>query len=162
MFEVGKIWGTVPYPLLNLHPGNETYAYDIYAFNLMNYLEFGSDEYIMGTATHHFDGFFMNKVPLFKRLKWRELVSAKAVWGNISKANQNALLMPSTLSSLRNNPYAEVGCGVENIFRFFRVDALWRLSQIDKAYIDNYRQKTGARISKFGIRATKKEINNGI
>lgn len=154
MFEVGKIWGTVPYPLLNLHPGNETYAYDIYAFNLMNYLEFGSDEYIMGTATHHFDGFFMNKVPLFKRLKWRELVSAKAVWGNISKANQNALMMPSTLSSLRNDPYAEVGCGVENIFRFFRVDALWRLTHVDKAYIDNYRQKTGAGISKFGIRAT--------
>jgi hypothetical protein len=67
MFEIGKIWGIVPYPLLNLHPGNETYAYDLYSFNLMNYFEFGSDKYIIATATHHFDGFFLNKFPLLKK-----------------------------------------------------------------------------------------------
>jgi hypothetical protein len=91
---------------LDLHPGNETYAYDIYAFNLMNYLEFGSDQYLIGTATHHFDGFFLNKIPLFKKLKWRELVAAKVVWGNISTSNQMELLLPTTLSSLKNLPSA--------------------------------------------------------
>jgi hypothetical protein len=155
MFEAGKIWGTVAYPLLDLHPGNETYAYDIFAFNLMNYLEFGSDQYIIGTATHHFDGFFLNKIPLFKKLKWRELVAAKAVWGNINTANQRELLLPSSLSSLKNLPYAEAGFGIENIFRFFRVDALWRLTYVDKNYISNYQLKNpGSGISKFGIRAT--------
>jgi hypothetical protein len=155
MFEAGKIWGTIAYPLLDLHPGNETYAYDIYAFNLMNYLEFGSDQYLIGTATHHFDGFFLNKIPLFKKLKWRELVAAKVVWGNISTSNQMELLLPTTLSSLKNLPYAEAGFGIENIFKFFRVDALWRLTYIDKNYISNYQLKNpGSGISKFGIRAT--------
>jgi hypothetical protein len=155
MFEAGKIWGTIAYPLLDLHPGNETYAYDIYAFNLMNYLEFGSDQYLIGTATHHFDGFFLNKIPLFKKLKWRELVAAKVVWGNISTSNQMELLLPTTLSSLKNLPYAEAGFGIENIFKFFRVDALWRLTYIDKNYISNYQLRNpGSGISKFGIRAT--------
>ena len=154
LFEIGKIWGKVPYPLLNLHPGNETYAYDSYSFNLMNYFEFGSDRYIIATATHHFDGFFLNKIPLLKRLKWRELVSAKAVWGDITTQNTKALILPLTLSRLRYKPYAEVGVGVENIFKILRIDAMWRLTYIDKNYIANYEANSPSKISKFGIRAT--------
>jgi len=154
MFEIGKIWGKVPYPLLNLHPGNETYAYDAYSFNLMNYFEFGSDKYIIATATHHFDGFFLNKFPLLKKLKWRELISTKVVWGDITNTNKTSLIMPATLSSLRSKPYVELGAGIENIFKVLRIDAMWRLTYIDKAYVTYYESRSPSKISKFGIRAT--------
>jgi hypothetical protein len=153
MFEIGKIWGKVPYPLLNLHPGNETYAYDAYSFNLMNYFEFGSDKYIIATATHHFDGFFLNKFPLLKRLKWRELISTKVVWGNIDPKKMS-IIMPQTLSSLGRKPYIELGAGVENIFKVLRIDAMWRLTYIDKTYVTEYQKNSPSKISKFGIRAT--------
>ena len=64
--EGGKIWGQLPYPLLELHNGNETYAYDLSAFNLMNFYEFVSDEYVSFSLTHHFNGLFLNKIPLMK------------------------------------------------------------------------------------------------
>ncbi len=150
--EVGKIFGKVPYPLLELHGGNQTIIYDPYAFNMMNYYEFGSDEYVTLQAFHHFDGFFLNHIPLMRKLKWREVVTAKAIVGNISKENKTLLLFPSTLSSLDRKPYYEVSAGIENIFKVFRIDALWRLSYIDKAYKKSYEIRSGGRkVPEFGI-----------
>lgn len=141
--EAGKVFGTLPYPLLELHKGNETYSYDDYAFNLMNYYEFVSDEFISLGITHHFDGFFFNKVPLFKRLKLREVVTGKAVIGRISDENLKESVFPETLHAL-STPYAEGGVGVENIFKIFRVDAIWRFTHKDETEYPN--------ISEFGIR----------
>ena len=149
--EAGKIWGKIPYPLLELHGGNETFIYDRYAFNMMNYYEFGSDQYLTVQAFHHFDGFFLNHIPLMRKLKWREVVTGKALIGDVLKANRSVLIFPSTLSTLDIKPYYEVSAGIENIFKVFRVDALWRLSYIDKAYEQTYREKGGSRIPKFGI-----------
>lgn len=143
ILEGGKIFGHVPYPLMVLHGGNETYVYDPYAFNMMNYYEFASDRYFTIAAFHHFEGFFLNKIPLLRKLKWREVVTAKYLVGSVFEKNRNVLEFPSTLNALRRGPYYEVSAGVENIFRIFRVDALWRLS-----YLDN------PNIAKFGIRAS--------
>jgi hypothetical protein len=139
----GRIWGKVPYPLLEMHPGNETYFYDYAAFNLMNYFEFVSDYYLTGTAVQHFDGFFFNKIPLMRKLQWREIAQVKAVWGGINKRNLDILENKSAFTTLRSKPYVEVGAGVENIFKILRVDFLWRL-----AYLENQN------ISKYGIRAS--------
>jgi len=139
--ESGKTFGTLPYPLLELHKGNETYGYDIEAFNLMNYYEFISDTYASISLTHHFDGFFLNKIPLFRRLKLREVVSGKSVIGTISNDNLQYSDLPFNMTTL-HKPYVEAGVGVENILKVFRVDALWRLSHLHK---DN--------IAKYGIRA---------
>jgi hypothetical protein len=141
--EYGKIWGNLPYPLMELHGGNETYTYDPMAFNLMNYYEFVSDEYATVSVFHHFDGFFLNHIPLMRKLKWREVVTAKALWGRVGSKNQNTLLFPSTLNTLNKGPYYEAGVGIENIFKVLRFDALWRLSYLDKP-----------NISKFGIRGS--------
>lgn len=138
--EVGKIFGTVPYPLLEMHNGNETYWYDEYAFNLMNYYEFISDEWVSFNVSHHFEGFFLNKIPLIKKLKWREVASFKSVIGNMSEANKNYSIFPATVQEA-NQPYMEGSLGIENIFKIIRVDALWRLSHLDSP-----------NISKFGIR----------
>jgi len=139
--EVGKIWGQLPYPLLILHQGNETFMYDESAFNTMNFFEFVSDEYAMASATWHLEGLFLNKVPLFRRLKWREVASAKAVVGNFDPRNLDVMLLPPTTFTL-TKPFAEAAIGVENIFKFLRLDLLYRLTYLDHP-----------NIVKFGLRA---------
>jgi hypothetical protein len=143
VIQAGKVFGSVPYPLLELHGGNETYVYDPYAYNMMNYYEFVSDQYITIQAQHHFDGFFLNHIPLMRKLKWREVISGKALAGSVSQENRTILNFPSTLSSLNQGPYYEAGAGIENILKVFRIEALWRLSYLDHP-----------NIAKFGLRGT--------
>ena len=130
----GKIFGKVPYPLLKLHEGNATYFYDPYAFSCMNYYEFASDLWASFMYEHHFKGFFLGKIPLMKRLKWREVFIFKGLIGTLEKKNngslpdtQAVLLFPDGMSSV-SKPYFETGIGIENIFRILRIDAIWRLT----------------------------------
>lgn len=131
ILEYGKVWNPLPYPLLELHGGNETYIYDIYAYNSMNYYEFVSDEYASATISHHFDGFFLNRIPLMRKLKWREVVGAKALIGRVNDKNRSLLIFPEHLYALDRGPYLEASTGIENIFKIFRVDAVYRLSYLD-------------------------------
>ncbi len=141
--EAGKIWGRAPYPLLEIHNGNETFFYDDNAFNTMNFFEFVSDQFVSVSATHHFEGLFFNRVPLLKKLKWREVVSGKAVYGTYNPQNSETLVLSDGINTFRDGrPFMEAAVGIENILKFLRVDALWRLS-----YLDN------PNIVKFGIRA---------
>ncbi len=151
LLTASKLWGKVPYPLLSLHEGNETYAFDPYAFNMMNYFEFASDQYVSLSLEHHFNGFIMNRIPLFKKLKWRSVATLKGVWGTLSDKNNGALknteaimLFPVGLSELRE-PYFETSVGIENIFKFFRIDATWRLNHLEPNLNQDF--------EKFGIRA---------
>ena len=128
--QVGKIWGNVPFPLLKIHEGNETYSYDIFAFNLMNYQEFVSDTYASIFWEHHFAGFFTNKVPLFRKLKWREVVGTRVLWGDFNAENHSTILLPNEMKGLGKKPYTEFSVGVENIFKFLRVDGVWRYNYI--------------------------------
>lgn len=140
IIESGKVFGNVPFPLLKLHEGNETYAFDRYAFNMMNLYEFASDTYASVTAEHHFNGFFFNRLPLLRKLKWREIVYGKGLIGDISSRNcrENAVMdFPSSLGDV-NKPYFEAGVGIENIFRFFRVDGVWRLSHLDHPGVSKF------------------------
>jgi len=134
----GKIWGVVPYPLMELHPGNETYVYDPTAYNLMNYYEFGSDQYFSLRLDHHFEGFFFNKVPLLRKLKWREVAGTKLLIGKINPQNVQTLILPPTLTSLNEGPYAEADLGIENIFKVLRIDAVWRLSYLNAPNITRF------------------------
>ena len=95
--EEGKIFGAVPYPLMELHPGNETYIYDENAYNMMNYYEFASDQYTSLNVEHHFEGYFLKKIPLIRKLKWREIVGYKALYGSANRQNEQVLMFPSTL-----------------------------------------------------------------
>jgi hypothetical protein len=138
----GKIYGTLPYPLLKLHEGNETYAYDPLSFNMMNYYEFVSDAYVSLFAEQHFQGFFLNRIPLIRRLHWREVVSTNVLYGRLSERNSSVMTFPEGLSGL-SKPYYEAGVGIENIFKLFRIDALWRFSYLDHQ-----------NVSPFGVRAS--------
>ncbi len=145
--EVGKIFGAVPYPLMELHGGNETYIYDYMAYNMMKYYEFASDKYASVGLFHHFEGLLFNKIPLIRKLKWREVVTGKALWGSINDRNRNTVIFPSTLSSIGSVPYVELSAGVENIFKVFRVDALWRMTHQRARAIDNFGVKFGFQIT---------------
>lgn len=128
--EGGKFFGTLPYPVLEIHRGNETYYYDEYSFNTMNFLEFASDQYLSAWATHHFDGFFLNHIPLLRRLKWREVAGIKAVWGSMSEKNQREIILPDYMYTLKY-PFIEGSLGIENIFKVFRIDLVWRFNYLD-------------------------------
>jgi hypothetical protein len=142
-FEAGKTWGNIAYPLLHVHQGNESYFYDFASFNLMNYYEFVSDQFASLFLVHHFDGFFLDKIPLMRKLKWREVASLRGVYGSLSKDNKLILKNPDAFDSLSKKPYAEAGFGVENILKILRFDFLYRLT-----YLDN------PDIAKFGIRGS--------
>ena len=145
----GKIFGKVPYPLLKLHEGNGTYFYDPMAFSCMNFYEFASDTWVALFFEHHFNGILLGRIPLIKKLKWREVLVCKGVWGTLSKENdgslaatQAPLLFPPGMTSV-SDPYVEVGFGVENIFRLLRVDFIWRITHRDP--------KPGQEIQNFAV-----------
>ena len=151
--EAGKLFGHVVYPLLTVHRANQTYAYQPLSYNLMNFLEFISDQYISLNVDHNFNGFFLNRVPLIKHLKFREAVTFKMLYGSLSNNNNPSFhadlfklptdIYGSPISfTLEKKPYVEVGCAITNIFRFFRIDFVERVSYINHP-----------NISKWGIRA---------
>lgn len=151
--EAGRILGTLPYPLLKVHAANQTYSYQLYAYNLMNFLEFASDKYVELSVQHNFNGLIFNKIPLIRKLKWREVASFKGLYGGLDEKNRPSdtngqLRFPvdeenKTLTrTLENKPYIEASVGIANIFRLFRVDYVRRLTYVD-----------APNISKWGIRA---------
>ncbi len=149
LIEFGKTFGTVPYPLLQIHRANQTYSYQLQSYNLMNFLEFISDEYVSMNVDHFFNGFFFNKIPLFSRLKWREVASIKVLYGRITDAN-NPNLHPDLFKfpvgingepltySLERKPYIEASIGISNIFKVLRFDLIKRLSYLDHVNVAEF------------------------
>jgi hypothetical protein len=140
--ETGKVFGVVPYPLLFVHRANQTYSYQLRSYNLMNFLEFVSDEYLSFYAEHHFNGFLFNKIPLFKRLQLREIISFKSIFGHVTDENNpevtsGLMQFPTdsygnpTTFTLKDKPYMEASVGIGNILKVFRVDLVKRLSHLD-------------------------------
>ena len=121
----GIIWGNVPHTLLTLHPGNATFFFDKHAFSCMQAYEFASDRWLSGFYAHNFNGLILGKIPLIKKLDWREVATVRFAWGDISETNQKNILQET---GVLNTPYVEAGVGITNIFRVFRVDCFWRLT----------------------------------
>ena len=127
----GQVFGTLPYPLLLIHAGNETFYYDDMAFNTMNFFEFISDRYASLFVEQHFDGLLFNRIPLFRRLKWREVVGFKAVVGELDPKHLTVMELLPFMYDLSGGPFAEVSLGVENILKMLRVDMIRRLTYRD-------------------------------
>jgi hypothetical protein len=146
IIEAGKVWGTLPYPLLELPGGNETYIFDMFGgYNGLNYFEFANDRYASLNLSHHFDGFFLNKIPLMRKLKWREVVGAKGIMGSVSDKHKEILMFPSYLKTLNSKPYYEASIGIENIFKILRIDAIWRLAYLDTPGITRFSVKASVK-----------------
>jgi hypothetical protein len=136
-FSIGKIFGTVPYPILETHIGNQSNFYSTVAFNQMNYFEFISDTYATLRYRHYFGGLFFNRIPVIKKFKWGFFVTSNLAFGSMSAKNYN--LVPSTdlagenlrpFYTLNTKPYWEVGYGIDNIFKVLRVDFVHRLTYL--------------------------------
>jgi hypothetical protein len=141
----GKIFGTVPYPFLQIHPGNETFYLQTASFNLMNYYEFISDEWVGVDFEHHLQGFLLDRVPGVRKLKLRTVYGARMVVGKYNNKHNEVMLLPA-YSQKFSSPYYEVSVGLENILKFIRIDAVWRLAYRDN--LDLY----GNPVSNFAVK----------
>ena len=136
--DAGLIPSVVPYPLLRAHLGNQTPFFNGSSFNTMRYFEFVSDRYAQLNYQHYFEGLGLNSLPLIKKWNLRLLASGNILFGSVS--NKNIAFSRSQDSNaneklpfleLDRGPFAEVGYGIENIFRFVRVDFIHRLTYLD-------------------------------
>jgi hypothetical protein len=129
-FEVGKTFGEVPLGLLNVVPGNQSYFTIENTFSLLDYYEFVTDTYASLHIEHNFNGRFLSRIPLLRKLNLREIVGVKAVWGEIS--DKNLALNASNINYVApNKPYYEYNVGIGNIFKVFRIDFSWRGNYTD-------------------------------
>jgi hypothetical protein len=125
-FEIGKYFGNTPFPFLQIHPGSMSYWFSKKSFNKMNYFEFISDAYVSAYVEHHFQGLLFDRIPLIKKLQWRLVAHSRMAWGTLSQQQNNSLLIPSFTRQFGKTPYVELGVGIENIFKYFRIDLVYR------------------------------------
>lgn len=124
----GKVWGTIPYQLLDIQPGNEWYYYSRYSFNLMNRFEYLTDRYAGFNVEHNIGSGIFRWFGFTRKLKFRQLWNVKGVVGDLSDANRQLNYVGNfPFTPLNNRLYLEAGTGVDNIFKFFRVDFIWRV-----------------------------------
>ena len=136
----GIQWNQVPYPLLITPPTNGSYIIQKNTFSLINTMEFINDRYAMLMLAWDMNGKILNRIPLAKKLYWREYIGARMLWGDLSDKNNPYLLENAGNSRLMyfpngeysimnpNRPYVEMVVGIHNIFRFFRVEYVKRLT----------------------------------
>lgn len=150
----GAQWNKVPFPLLIMPPTNLTYFELENTFSMMKNMEFLSDRYAYASVSWDISGKLLNRVPLLKHLKWREYVAVKGMWSTLTDKNnpmlaQNAndpLLMQFPAESRvmdKKTPYVEIVAGVHNIFKFFGVDYVRRLTYVNEPGI----HRNGVRFS---------------
>lgn len=148
ILESGYIFSQLPYPLLEVHLGNTSPFYYRQGFNTMNRAEFVSDHYASLRYSHSFEGFFLNRVPLLRRLDWRLLTSANILYGGVRAENRPVEMLDGQPSATfgflqEDTPFAEVGYGIENIFRLIRVEAYHRLTYLDRPSVRKFAIKVG-------------------
>jgi hypothetical protein len=157
------VLGTVPYPSLHVFRGNQSWGYDKYGFNLMDYYEFVADRYATVALEHHFEGLIWNSLPLLRRLKLKEALTARVAWGSLTQANidLNTLDIPFQGGIVRQEiqapssiPYLEAGVGLYNIFKVIRIDGIWRLNYHDLSYQTEpgVVKSNWGRFNNFGLR----------
>ena len=147
----GIQWNKVPFPLLIMPPVNITYLEWEGTFSMMKNMEFLTDRYAFASVAWDMNGKILNRIPLIKKLKWREYISVKGMWGALTDknnpllaSNQNDAMLfrfPEGAREFKNNePYWEITVGVHNIFKLLAIDYVRRM---------NYH---GLSIKKNGIR----------
>ncbi|MBO6006205.1 MAG: carboxypeptidase-like regulatory domain-containing protein, partial [Paludibacteraceae bacterium] len=140
-FEGGYMFGKASFPTLTTHASNQSFLY-LNAYNLMNYLEFVSDKYVSLWIDYDAEGFFLNKIPVVRRLKLREVASIKVLYGGVGSNNDPAKNndvfqfpvkadgTPMTYP-LGDMPYIEGSIGLSNILRILRVDFVKRFTYLN-------------------------------
>ena len=137
----GIQWSKVPFPLLCMPATNLSYIMQDQTFQLINDMEFLNDRFVSADVSWDFNGKLFNRIPLIKKLKWREYVAVKCLWGDLSDKNnpylpQNVnsdvlMLFPETSHLMDpKQPYVELAVGIHNIFKIVHVEYARRLNYL--------------------------------
>lgn len=158
----GVQWSQVPFPLLIAPAANLSYIMEDNTFSLIDNMEFLNDRYVSAMVSWDLNGKILNRIPLIKKLKWREYLGCNVLWGTLSSKNNPFLEKNAANSRLfyfpghfnadgsfdylstvmdKKTPYVEVIAGIHNIFKLFHVEYVRRLTYID----DPDTQKWGIR-----------------
>lgn len=141
--RLGAQWNRVPFPLLIMPAANNSYIITDNMFCLMNNMEFLTDRMASLDAQWDLNGKLFNRIPGLKRLKWREVVGFKALYGTLTCKN-NPLLHPDSDAlfafpsragvpvsrTLGDAPYMELNVGIHNILKILRIDYVCRLNYL--------------------------------
>ncbi len=149
--KAGKVWTKDPWPLLIIPNANLTYTIQPESYTNMNALEFINDEYLSWDVTYYMNGNLLNRLPLIKKLKWREVFCFRGLYGHLTDKNnplksatsEGLYRFPTYTHLMGKTPYMEASVGIENIFKFLRIDYVWRLSYRNHENI----QKSGVRMT---------------
>ena len=141
--KAAKIWSKVPYPELLIPNANLSYTVQPESFALMNAMEFVNDQYLSWDVTYWINGAILNRIPFIKKLKMREVVSFRGLWGKLTDKNDplqhTDLYQFPTIANcykMGKSPYMELSVGLDNILTILRVDYVWRLSYRDNPGIN--------------------------
>ncbi len=129
-------WNQVPGLLLIMPEANLSYIMSDNMFELVNNMEFLTDRYASAMINWDLSGKLFNRIPLLRRLKWREWLSVRCMWGDLTSKNAASLLGLSpdgdfTFGTLDpHHPYWEVSAGIHNIFKLLHVEYVRRLNYL--------------------------------
>lgn len=135
--KAGAQWNRVPYPLLIMPAANLSYIIEAETFNMINNMEFLNDRYASLDVSWDLNGKLFNRIPLLKKLKWREYIGVKVLWGKLTDKN-NPYLPENAGSNVLmqfpegcyimdpHRPYVEWVAGIHNIFKILHVEFVHR------------------------------------
>lgn len=157
--KAGAQWNKVPFPLLIMPAANLSYIMEDYTFNLINNMEFLNDRYASLMVSWDMNGKILNRIPLIKKLKWREYIGCNVLWGTLTSKNNPFLAKNANdphlfyfpghfnadgsfdyLSTVmdKKKPYVEVIAGIHNIFKIFHIEYVRRLTYVDNPDTDKW------------------------
>ena len=149
MLRAGKIWGQAPYPLLIIPNANLSYTYRKETFETMTPMEFILDQHLTWDVVYYMNGLILNRTPLVKDLKLREVLYCRGTWGSLSDKNNPAMDTSGRLFSyptdrskatgtVMKEPFVEVGAGIENIFKLMSINWFKRMTYKDSPDVDQW------------------------
>ncbi len=151
MLKGGVQWNKVPYPFLIYPAANLSYIMEDYTFNLIDNMEFLNDRYASAMISWDLNGKILNRIPLIKKLKWREYIGVNCLWGTLTDKNNpflecnrndaNLFYFPGSFRSdgsfqynshvmNQEKPYVELVAGIHNIFKIFHIEYVHRMNYI--------------------------------
>lgn len=155
----GAQWNKVPFPLLIMPAANLSYIIEDYTFNLIDNMEFLNDRYASLMYSWDMNGKILNRIPLIRKLKWREYIGCNVLWGTLTDKNNPFLAKNAGDSRLyyfpghfredgsfeylstvmdKKKPYVEVIAGIHNIFKLFHVEYVRRLTYTERPDTDKW------------------------
>lgn len=154
--RAGIQWNQVPFPLLIMPAANNSYIIQEHMFSMINNMEFMNDRFISLDLQWDISGKIFNRIPILKRLKWREVLGFKALYGHLTDKNNperrpldsRLFEFPSrygkTISyAMSDTPYMEFNVGIHNIFRLIRIDYVRRLNYLHRPNV----KRNGVRVA---------------